>query len=221
MAVPIAQLKEEHPHFYRVYARLKRDIASDNRLNGVFCINSTHVLIHYYAQYLYARPIRNYGSADGFSKQTLNWLNTILFICALIFIALFMVLLPIACIGLGIYGLINCEESINLNVQLQIVGTAAMVEFLARLIFYTVGRLENKDSIFTYVETFDFMVIPIVGLFIWGAVEASCSHCPTELTSVNLGSVLNILGVVGWGMFLLFRIQRGVSLFLVEFTGIE
>ena len=216
MAVPIAQLKEDHPQFYRVFSRLKKDLRSSHFLNTLFAINSTHVLIHYYAFYLYARPTKNYGSEDGFSKQTLNWLNTILFICALIFIAFFMVLLPFACIGLGVYGLIHCEESPSLNLQLLITGGTATLELIARVIWYIVGRLDNKDSIFTYIESFDFLAIPILGLFIWGLVEAACSHCPIELTIVNLGFVLNVLGVVGWGIFVLFRIQRGISLFITE-----
>ena len=169
--------------------------------------NSTHVLIHYFAQYMYARPNKDFGSKDGFSKQTLNWLNRILFLFVLLFIFLFMLLLPAVCLGTGVYGLVSCNTDGLSYTQLTVVGGVALVEFVARVVWYIIGRLDTKDSIFTFIEIIDFLPIPIVAFFIWGIIEGARGSCQIY-SLANIPLLLNIVGLVGWGSYFLFRIQK-------------
>ena len=203
----MAELKSEHPQYFRVESKFKKSLQSKDAWEFLLGTNSTHVLIHYFAQYMYARPNKYFGSEDGFSKQTLNWLNRILFILVLIFIFLFMLVLPLMCLGAGVYGVVSCGSDILSYIQLTVVGGVTLVEFVARVVWYFIGRLDTKDSIFTFVEIIDFLPIPILGLFIWGIVEAVEESCLIYL-SANIPLLLNIVGLLGWGFYVLFRLQK-------------
>ena len=208
MSVSIAELKSEHPQYYRVESKFQKSLHSRDACEFLMGTNSTHVLIHYFGQYMYARPNKDFGSKDGFSKQTLNWLNRILFLFVLLFIFLFMLLLPAVCLGTGVYGLVSCNTDGLSYIQLIVVGGVALVEFVARVVWYIIGRLDTKDSIFTFIEIIDFLPIPIVAFFIWGIIEgARILSCSTGfLTHIPLP--LNILGLIGWGPYVYFRLQK-------------
>ncbi|KAI6657700.1 hypothetical protein LOD99_444 [Oopsacas minuta] len=207
MAVSIDELKKEHPNYFRVQDRFNKRLNSKDACESFLATNSTHVLIHYFAQYMYARPNADFGIEGGFSKQTLNWLNLILFFFVIAFILVFMLLVPIACLGTGVYGQLSSSRDDLSNIQLMVVGSLAIIEFIARVVWYFIGRLDTKDSVFTYVETFDFLPVPIIALFIWGIVEAVSVQFDIY-SVVNAPLLLNVLGVLGWGIYLLFRLQK-------------
>ena len=208
MSVSMAELKSEHPQYFRVESKFKKRLQSKDLWEFLMGTNSTHVLIHYFAQYMYARPNKDFGSKDGFSKQTLNWLNRILFMFVLLYVFIFMLLLPVVCLGFGIYGLLSHDSGNLLFIQLTIVGGVASVEFVARVVWYFIGRLDTNDSVFTFVEIIDFLPIPIVALFMWGIVEAvSYVRCSIDIVAV-IPLLLNIMGVIGWGFYVYFRLQK-------------
>ncbi|KAI6657680.1 hypothetical protein LOD99_423 [Oopsacas minuta] len=200
-------LKKEHPQYFRVQDRFNKTLNSKDAWEFLLASNSTHVLIHYFAQYMYARPNADFGTEGGFSKQTLNWLNLILFFFVIAFILVFMLLVPIACLGTGVYGQLSSSPDDLSNIQLMVVGSLAIIEFIARVVWYFIGRLDTKDSVFTFVETFDFLPVPIIALFIWGIVEAVSVQFDIY-SVVNAPLLLNVLGVLGWGIYLLFRLQK-------------
>ncbi|KAI6657681.1 hypothetical protein LOD99_424 [Oopsacas minuta] len=201
------ELKKEHPQYFRVQDRFNKTLNSKDAWEFLLASNSTHVLIHYFAQYMYARPNADFGTERGFSKQTLNWLNLILFFFVIAFILVFMLLVPIACLGTGVYGQLSSSPDDLSNIQLMVVGSLAIIEFIARVVWYFIGRLDTKDSVFTFVETFDFLPVPIIALFIWGIVEAVSVQFDIY-SVVNAPLLLNVLGVLGWGIYLLFRLQK-------------
>ena len=204
----ISELRKQHPQYFRVESKFKKSLQSKDAWEFLMGTNSTHVLIHYFAQYMYARPNKDFGSKDGFSKQTLNWLNRILFMFVLLYVFIFMLLLPVVCLGTGVYGLLNCNSGNQSSIQLTVVGGVASVEFVARVVWYFIGRLDTKDSVFTFLEIIDFLPIPIVALFIWGIVEAVLGGCRFYLLSINIPLLLNMLGLVGWGFYVMFRFQK-------------
>ena len=125
------QLKKEHPEYFRVESKFKKSLNSKDAWVFLAATNSTHVLVHYFAQYMYARPDSNFGSKDGFSKATLNWLNLLLFFCILLFVFLFMFSLPLACLIAGVYGyVVNSDIAPTSNIQLIVVGGLCLVELL-------------------------------------------------------------------------------------------
>ena len=204
------QLKKEHPGYFRVEKKFNKRLNSKDAWEFLIATNSTHVLVHYFAQYMYARPDSNFGSKEGFSKATLNWLNLLLFFCVLLFIFLFMLTLPLVCLITGVYGyFVNDIDHIS-NIQLVAVGVLCLVELIARVIWYLIGRLDTKDSVFTFLEAFDFLPIPILALFIWGVVVSTEVEFAVYVSQIHVPLLLNVLGFVGWGMYLLFRLQKVV-----------
>ena len=205
------QLKKEHPGYFRVEAKFSKSLNSKDVWVFLAATNSTHVLVHYFAQYMYARPDSNFGSEDGFSKATLNWLNLLLFFCVLIFIFLFMFSLPLVCLITGVYGyVVNNDIDKISSTQLMLVGVLCLVELIARVVWYLIGRLDTKESVFTFLETFDILPIPILALFIWGVVESMEVESPVFVSQIQIQLLLNVLGVVGWGVYLIFRLQKFV-----------
>lgn len=214
----LAELKKEHPHYFRVEEKYKKLLHTKNGWEYLGATNSTQVLIHHFAQYMYAYPDKHYGySFEGFSKQTLNWLNLIMFFLVMLYVFVFMLLLPLVCLIVGAYGLVINNLDPQSNGQLIAIGILALIEVVARVIWYLIGRLDNKDSVFTFIETFDILPIPILAMFVWGIVEGIRAQAPIYISVLNVPLLLNVFGVVGWGFYFLYRLQK-IAIFLFTET---
>ena len=137
-----------------------------------------------------------------------------MFFLVMVYVFMFMVLLPLVCLIVGAYGQVINSLDPRSNGQLITVGLLALIEFIARVIWYLIGRLDNKDSIFTFIETFDILPIPILAIFVWGIVEGIRAQSPIYISVLNVPLLLNVFGVIGWGFYFLHRLQ--VSIFLFE-----